>query len=442
MNIVNLSSLQELIMDPQEKLDSNAYQELFSPCLKKATTLFAKSGQGSYLITTEDEKYLDLVQGIAVNQLGHCHPELVRAATEQISRLSHASFNLLHYPNVLELAAELKKLTPGNLNKFFFTNSGAEAVEGALKLARYVSGKTSFIAFRGAFHGRTMGAASVTASNAGARSHYAPFMPQVYFAPYPYCFRCPFHAHADTCDLNCLQYLKKDLETVIPADDVAGVIIEPVQGEGGYIVPPVRYVQALSQLCKEHDFYLIFDEIQSGIGRTGKMFAAEHYGVIPDIMTLGKAVGGGLPMSVVVSTSDIMDQWAAGTHGTTFGGHPVAAATGLAQLKIVSKKSFLNEVMIKGENFRNKLQELQKQFEVIGDVRGLGLMNAIEIVKADKVPDPDLTKKITEFFFKENILLFTCGTKGNMIRFMPALNIEEKLLDQTVSVLKRALSQG
>lgn len=429
-------------MNGQEKLNSTAYQELFSPCLKKATNLIVHRGQGSYLITTEGEKYLDLVQGIAVNQLGHCHPELVQAATEQMSRLSHASFNLLHYPNVLELASELKKFTPGKLNKFFFTNSGAEAVEGALKLARYVSGKTSFISFRGAFHGRTMGAASVTASNAAARSRYAPFMPQVYFAPYPYCFRCPFLTHPDTCDLNCLQYLKKDLETVIPTEDVAGVIFEPVQGEGGYIVPPAKYVQALSQLCKEHDFYLIFDEIQTGIGRTGKMFATEHYDIIPDIMTMGKAVGGGYPMSVVASTSEIMDQWSAGSHGTTFGGHPVAAASGLAQLGIVTKTSFLNEVTIKGKNFRSKLQDLQDTFQAIGDVRGLGLMNAVEIVKEDKQPDPDLTKKIIEFFFKENILLFTCGTKGNIIRFMPALNIEEELLDHAVSVLKRALLQG
>ncbi len=428
-------------MTEEKNAENSLYAEMFSPCLKKATQLSAHSGQGSYLMTMEGERYLDLVQGIAVNQLGHCHPEIVAAATEQISRLSHASFNLLHYPSVLELAARLKNMTPGSLDMFFFTNSGAEAVEGALKLARYVSGRTSFIAFRGAFHGRTMGAASVTSSNAGARSRYAPFLPQVYFVPYPYCYRCPFQAQPETCDMNCLQSLKTDFETIIPVQDVAGVIFEPVQGEGGYIVPPARYVRALNDLCREHGLFLIFDEIQTGIGRTGKMFAAEHFGMVPDIMTMGKAVGGGFPMSVVTSRKEIMEQWQAGSHGTTFGGHPVAAAAGLAQLKIVSDEAFLREVGAKGERFRKSLLEIQEKFPSIGDVRGLGLMNAVELVHPDGSPNSDLTRKIAGFFLEQKILLFTCGTWGNVLRFMPALNIESDLLDRAVAVLEQALAQ-
>lgn len=429
-------------MNQRGKENNIAYEELFSPCLKKATHLVAHKGQGSYLSTSDGEQYLDLVQGIAVNQLGHCHPEIVAAATEQISKLSHASFNLLDYPSVLELASELRTRTPGALDMFFFTNSGAEAVESSLKLARYVSGRTSFIAFRGAFHGRTMGAASVTASNASARSRYAPFMPEVYFAPYPYCYRCPFNTHPDACDLPCLQYLKQDLETLIPADDVAGVVFEPVQGEGGYIVPPAKYVKALAELCKEHGFFLICDEIQTGIGRTGKMFASEHFGIVPDIMAMGKAIGGGLPMSVVASTKEVMKQWQAGSHGTTFGGHPVAAAAGLAQLKIVADKAFLNEVIAKGEHFRNRLMEIKTKFQTIGDVRGLGLMNAVELVDSDGNPDPDLTSKVTRFFLEKKILLFTCGTKGNILRFMPALNAEKDILDRAASVLEQALTQA
>lgn len=418
-----------------------AYPEHFTPCLKKFTNLVIERAEGPYLYTIDGEKYLDFVQGIAVNPLGHNHPAVLAAAMEQLQRMSHVSFNLVSYPSALNLAAELRQLTPGRIDTFFFGNTGAEIVDGALKLARYVTGKTSFIAFRGSFHGRSMGAASVTGGNIAFRKSYAPFMPQVYFAPYPYCLRCSFGQKVETCHLECLEYLKQDMSYIIPADDVAAIIFEPVQGEGGYICPPPKYVEALGHLAKEKNILVIFDEIQSGIGRTGKFLAAEHFHIEPDIICLGKAVGGGFPLAIIGSRKEIMENWSTGSHGTTFGGHPVACAAALPMLKIVSQPAFLNNVVEQGEYFRARLRELQARFPVIGDVRGLGLMNAIEIVKDGNQPDPDLAKHLIHNMQDRKILLLNCGVHGHAIRFIPPLNIERALLDEVIEALAQALAQ-
>ncbi|MGD8561921.1 MAG: aminotransferase class III-fold pyridoxal phosphate-dependent enzyme [Desulfarculaceae bacterium] len=415
------------------------YQEHFSPVLAKATDLVIERGEGPYLYTVEGERYLDLVQGIAVNALGHCHPALVEAAASQFKRIAQPSLNLVSVPSILELGSELSRHTPGDLDMFFFANSGAEAVEGALKLARYVTRRCSVIAFRGSFHGRTMGAISVTASKSGFRQHYAPFVPQVYFAPYPYCFRCSFNQKPDSCGLECLAYLKQDLDYYIPANDVSAVLFEPVQGEGGYITPPQRYVDELQALCQKHNWLFIADEVQTGMGRTGKLFACEHFGIKPDILCLGKAIGGGLPLSVVASRKEIMGQWPAGAHGSTFGGHPVAAAAALALLKIVSQPEFLADVQAKGLKFRQGLKELQAKNAAIGDVRGIGLMNAVELVTPDGAPDPDLVKQVVAKLREKKILVLNCGVYAQALRFIPPLNIEDDLLMSVVGALAEAL---
>jgi 4-aminobutyrate aminotransferase len=389
--------------------------------------------------TTAPKKVTDLVQGVAANALGHCHPALTAAATKQLLQLGHASFNLVSYPSALLLAAELRKCT-GRLDKFFFTNTGAEVVESGLKLSRYLTGKTSVIAFRGSFHGRTMGAASVTGSSAKFRKHYAPFVPQVYFAPYPYCFRCDFHQQPETCRLDCLEYLLADFEHIIPAEDVSAVLFEPVMGEGGYVVPPPKYVQALGALCRDKEILLIFDEVQTGMGRTGRMFAFQHFGVEPDMLLLGKAVGGGYPLAVLAANRQLMDQWPAGSHGSTFGGHPVACAAGLAQFEIIAAPGFLDSVSAKGHRFREKLTTLQKKYPEIGDVRGRGLMNAIELVQSDGRPDPEKTASIVARLFSQHILVYTCGVRGNVIRFMPPLNVAETVLDQLIDALDQSFS--
>lgn len=417
----------------------SAYTEYFTTAPKKITNLVMERGQGIHLYTIDGEKYLDFVQGVAANALGHCHPALTAAAAKQLHQLGHASFNLVSYPSALALAAELRKWT-GRLDKFFFTNTGAEVVESGLKLARYITGKSSIIAFRGSFHGRTLGAASVTGSSAKFRKHYAPFVPQVYFAPYPYCFRCYFHQKPETCALDCLAYLLDDFEHFIPSEDISVILLEPVMGEGGYVVPPKKYMEALTMLCRDKGFLLMFDEVQTGMGRTGRMFAFQHFGIEPDILLLGKAVGGGYPLAVLAANREIMDQWPPGSHGSTFGGHPVACAAGLAQLEIVGASGFLDSVVAMGVLFREQLIRLQQRFPEIGDVRGLGLMNAIELVKPDGRHDPEKTAAIVAHLFSKNILVYTCGVRGNIIRFMPPLNVEEPVLDRLIDALDQAFA--
>jgi 4-aminobutyrate aminotransferase len=417
------------------------YSEYFTPSLAKATHRLIERGEGPYLITTSGEKYIDFVQGIAVNALGHAHPALVEAACNQVKKLVHGSFNLINYPSALQLAMKLREVTPPRLDMFFFTNTGAESVETGLKLARYTTRKHGIIAFRGGFHGRTMGAASVTSSNVNFRKYYSPFLPQVYFAPYPYCFRCSFGQKVETCNLQCLDYLKEDFHYSIPPEDVSAVLFEPVMGEGGYVVPPAKYVKALRKMCDELGFLLIFDEVQTGLGRTGKLFASEVYNVIPDILCMGKAVGGGFPLGIVASTKERMSRWETGTHGTTFGGNPVACATALVQLEIITQDGFLQAVSRKGERFRSGLLELKKRFSEIGDVRGTGLMNAIELVKDEKTPNSERADNIRKFLFEKKILVLTCGAYKNVIRFVPPLNIDNALLDHVLSILEEALHQ-
>lgn len=421
--------------------DNKTYCSHFSPCLAKATDLIIERGQGPFLYTSDGEEYLDLVQGIAVNALGHSDEAVLAAAQEQMNKLVHASFNLVNYPVTLDLAAKLAEVTPGALDMFFLTNSGAEAVEGCLKLARYVTGRTGFLAFKGGFHGRTMGAASITTSSVKFREHYAPFVPQVYFTEYPYCFRCPYNREVDSCSLECLEALKSDIKTVIPAEEIACAVFEPIQGEGGYIVPPRKYVRALRQFCDEHGILLVFDEVQTGMGRTGHLFAAQHFGVVPDIISIGKAVGGGFPLGIVAATEKLMSQWTAGAHGTTFGGHPVACAASLEVVRRVSAPEFLARVRQTGEYFRTGLEKLKEKHAGIGDIRGVGLMNAVELVTGGKKPDPDRVTRIIGRFKERKILILACGPDKNVLRFIPPLNIETALLDRTLTALDEALQE-
>ena len=418
------------------------YPEYFSPSLTKATQLHIEKGNGPYLYSTSGEQYLDLVQGIAVNALGHCHPVVVNAACEQIRKLIHCSFNVFNYDSALALAVELRKLTPKSLEMFFFTNTGAESIEGSLKLSRYLSGKSGIIAFRGGFHGRTMGASSVTSSNVKFRKHYAPFIPQVYFAPYPYCYRCKFGQRVESCNLECMEYLKEDFNYLIPSEDISAVLFEPVMGEGGYVVPPEKYVTALRSLCDSLGILLIFDEVQTGLGRTGKMFAFEHFNVEPDILSMGKAIGGGFPLAVIASSKERMMKWESGAHGTTFGGHPVACAAAIAQLRIIAEEGFLKTVIDKGAQFRSQLLELKTRYEQIGDVRGLGLMNAVEFVKENKKPDPERAAYIQKYFLEKKVLVLTCGTFKNVMRFIPPLNIDSTLLNLVIDIFDEALKSN
>ncbi len=418
------------------------FKDYLSPALAKSTDLVVVKGEGCYLTDVKGDRYLDFVQGIAVNALGHSHPAIVEAICSQAKQLVNASFNMVNYESTLTLAKRISAITPGDLNSIFFSNGGAEATDGAIKLAKAYTKRPAIISFIGSFHGRTVGATSITASNSKYRKFYEPLMGGVYFTPYPNRDLCPKgfdeNARADYC-LNEIENLFK---YVIAPETVAAIYMEPIQGEGGYIVPTKKFVEGVRALCDKHGILLVFDEIQSGYGRTGKMFASEHFGVVPDIMTVGKAIAGGLPMSGVVSTKKIMDEWHPGMHGGTFGGHPIAAAAANAVLDQFADGSLLKHVNEMGDYLRARLAEVQKKFPIVYDVRGKGLMVAVEYSRADGTPAPEVWSAVREGCFKRKMLTLNCGVNGNGMRFATPLNVKKEEIDQGIDILTQALAEA
>lgn len=417
------------------------YRPYLSPALAKATDLIMESGQGCYLTDVNGVRYLDFVQGIAVNALGHCHPKVVAAIKQQAEQLLTASFNVVNYPSTLKLAKRLSEVTPGELNSVFFSNGGAEAIDGALKLARAYTKRPAIIAFEGSFHGRTFGALSVTGSKAKYRKTYEPLVGSVYFTPYPSKDLCPNgFDEAQRTDF-CLDELDHLFEYLVSPDQVAAIIMEPIQGEGGYVVPSKAFVQGIRQRCDRYGILLIMDEIQSGYGRTGKMFAGEHFDVVPDIMTVGKAIAGGLPMSAVIASPEVMAEWHPGMHGTTFGGNPICAAAALAVLDVFKKEQLLDHVNEIGSYLNGQLQELQKKYACISDARGLGLMQAIEFSHPDGSPAGDLLAKVQKGCLEKKLLTLGCGVHENGMRFATPLNVKKQEIDQGIAIIDQVLSQ-
>jgi 4-aminobutyrate aminotransferase len=409
--------------------------------LYRYTPLVIEHAQGSYLYTVEGRRYLDFASGIAVTNLGHGHPEVLRAAHEQLDRLVHTSVVAHHQP-AIELAERIAAIAPGNLDKIFFANSGAEAVEGAIKLARYVTGKPALIAFQGAFHGRTYGALSLTASKSYYRERYEPFLPGVYHVPYPYAYRNPTGPGDEATLKYVFDFIAQMLDTRVPAKNIAAFIVEPVLGEGGYVVPPADFMPRLRELCDRHDILLIADEVQSGYGRTGKMFASEHTGVVPDIMTLAKSIASGLPLSAVVAKSSLMDRWEPAAHGSTFGGNPVACAAGIATLAVFEREKILDNSREKGAVLMRRLRELQAQVPAIGEVRGLGLMVGVELVDKNGKPDKHLQKHIRQICLDSGLVILSCGTDDNVLRLVPPLNISEQELDEGWEIISAAFHEA
>jgi 4-aminobutyrate aminotransferase len=387
--------------------------------------------------------YLDFVQGIAVNAFGHSYPKIVNAMKSQLDKLTNASFNLVNYPTTLEFAKRLTETTPGDLNCVFFSNSGGEACDAALKLAKACTERPCIIAFRGSFHGRTLGATSVTGSASKYRKHYEPLIGGVYFVPYPSPYRWGFaeqQVDPETCAAEALREIEKTFDYLVAPEDVAAVIIEPVMGEGGYIVPPTAFMKGLRDICTKYGIMLIFDEVQSGYGRTGKMWASEHFDVVPDIMTSGKAIAGGFPMSAIISTREIMSKWIPGMHGSTFGGHPVAAAGALAVLDAMKEENILDNVNKMGKYLRERLAEMQRKFPVMGDIRGLGLMTAVEFINTeDRSPSNEGFSKLRQYAFENKLLLLGCGVYGNGLRFATPLNITKEDMDKGLAIVEKGL---
>ena len=417
------------------------YEQYLSPVFYKQTNLVARSANGCYLTDVNGDRYLDFVQGIAVNVMGHNYPPIVKAIQEQAGRLVNASFNLVNYESTLTLAKNLASVTPEGLTSIFFTNGGAEATDSALKLAMSCTGRSAVIAFMGSFHGRTVGATAITGSNSKYRRHYNPLMGNVYFAPYPSRDLCPAGMNAGERADYCLWELQKLLDYIVDPEDVACIYMEPVLGEGGYVVPDEKFVRGIRKICDDHGILLIFDEIQCGYGRTGKMWASQHFGVVPDIMTVGKAIGGGLPMSAVISTPKLMDQWPIGTHGTTFGGNPVAAAAGCVVLEQFRDGSLLNHVNEMGGYLKEQLKLIMKKYPCISDVRGIGLMVAIEFSHEDGSPAPDIWKTVKANMLKRHMLTLNCGVHGNGMRFATPLNVRKEEIDEGLAILSASIEE-
>ena len=415
-------------------------REHLSQVLYRYTPLVIEHAKGSYLYSVDGRRYLDFASGIAVTNLGHGHPDVLRAAHEQLDRLVHTSVVAHHQP-AIELAERIAALAPGKLEKVFFANSGAEAVEGAIKLARYVTGRPALIGFQGAFHGRTYGALSLTASKSYYRERYEPFLPGVYHVPYPYAYRNPT-GPGDQATLDYVfEVIDEMLDTRVPPRNIAAFIVEPVLGEGGYVVPPADFMPRLRKLCDQHGILLIADEVQSGYGRTGKMFASEHTGVAPDIMTLAKSIASGLPLSAVVATSELMDQWEPAAHGSTFGGNPVSCAAGIATLDVFEREGILANAAEKGAELMRRLRDLQARMPVIGDVRGLGLMVGVELVHKDGTANKELQKKIRQVCLDSGMVILSCGPHDNVLRLVPPLNLSQAELDEGWEILNGAFQE-
>ncbi len=415
--------------------------KVMPPVVKRATTMGVTKGEGCYLWSEDGRKILDFASGVAVCNLGHNHPKVVEAAEKQMKELIHGGHNVVYYESYVRLAERLVELTGGD-TMVYFSNSGAEANEGAIKLAKYVTKRPGIIAFRGSFHGRTLATTSLTSSSSAYRKNYEGLLPSVYFAEYPYLYRTPYEMKDGKCPKEYFEQFENIFHTLIDPSMVAAIMMEPVQGEGGYIVPDKEFVQYVREICDKYGILLIFDEVQSGMGRTGKLFAYEHFGVKPDILTSAKGIANGFPLSAVIGKKEIMEQWPAGAHGGTFGGNPVACAAANAVLDELTDGGMLDNAAEMGDYFKEKLFALQKKYpSVIGDVRGLGLMLAMEMVHPDKTPDADITTAIRTKALEKGLLLLGCGTNHNIVRFIAPTIVTEKEIDIAINIIDECLKE-
>ncbi len=417
-------------------------KDLLAPSLAEDWPLLAaERAEGVYLYTADNRRYLDFTSGIAVTNLGHNHPRVLSAAMEQLQRFSHSAVGITLHEPLLRLCEVLQDTMPRGMEMFFFGNSGAEAVEGALKLARYVTGRPGIIAFEGGFHGRTYGAASVTSVKAKYRRNYEPFIPGVYFAEYAYPYRCPMGDDPQTVIDWSLESIQRIFDRLILPEKVAAILVEPVQGEGGYVVPPAGFLTSLREICDRYGILLILDEIQTGFGRTGEMFAAQVFDVRPDIISIAKGIANGMPLSATVSSRELMQKWLAGSHGTTFGGNPVACAAALAVQAVIKEENLLENCKKMGQKMLNRFISYKKVYPFIGDVRGLGLMLALEFVKPDsgKTPDSKICSAFLDGCLKRGLIGYMAGLHGQVARFMPPINITGEQVDEALAIIEETL---
>jgi 4-aminobutyrate aminotransferase len=399
-------------------------------------------GEGHRLYDTAGKAYLDFANGIAVTVLGHRHPAVTAAIHAQVDRLIGPTGAMGFAQPVSHLAREIAAAMPEPLDSVLFLNSGSEAIEAALKLARRVTGRPGIVAFKGGFHGRTLGAASVTSSSLNYRAGYEPLLPGVYLTAFPAAYR-DYGGDDAAATAGALAALHDLFATTIPPSSVAAVIIEPVQGEGGYIPAPPAFLRALRDLCDGHGILLIADEVQSGYGRTGRMWAFEHAGIVPDVVALAKAIANGLPLSALVTRRELGERWGRGAHGTTYGGNPVACAAGLAVLETIRTEGLVENAAVRGAELTAGLRRLAAEDDRIGDVRGPGLMIGMELVRdrQARTPDGDLAEALLAGCADDGLLVLSCGPAHNTIRFIPPLDVSAAEIAEALDIVGRVLQR-
>jgi 4-aminobutyrate aminotransferase len=424
---------------PEAKKILELDRHYVSPSYTRSYPLVARRGQGVFVEDVDGNIFLDFAAGIAVVATGHCHPRVVAAVQEQAARLIHMSGSDFYYENQVLLAKKLSDIAPGGGDhRVFFSNSGTEAVEAAIKLARFHTGRAKFIAFNGAFHGRTLGALSLTASKPVQRRGFGPLLADVIHTAYPNPYRCPQNLTPQQHAVECARVIENHLfKTVAPRGEVAAIVVEPVQGEGGYIVPPHEFLRELRRIADESGALLIFDEVQAGMGRTGKMWASEHSGVVPDIIASAKGIASGMPLGATIARADLMN-WPPGAHGSTFGGNPVSIAAALTTIAML-EESLIGNAAAVGRHILERMRPWPETYRAVGDVRGLGLMIGVEIIadRVRKTPAPQQRDRIVEACFRKGVLLLGCGE--STIRFSPPLIVSREQADFALDVFERVL---
>jgi 4-aminobutyrate aminotransferase / (S)-3-amino-2-methylpropionate transaminase / 5-aminovalerate transaminase len=410
--------------------------------LSHATPVYVARAEGAILEDVDGNRFIDFAGGIGCLNIGHRSPGVVKAIHEQADRFLHTCIQVTPYESYVRLAERLNALTPGKFpKKTLFVNSGAEAVENAVKIARAYTKRPGIIAFEDAFHGRTMMTLSLTSKTHPYKAGFQPFPGEVYRIPYAYCYRCSYSLKYPSCELYCARHLEDTFKRVVAQEGVAAVIAEPVLGEGGFVVPPLEYFQTLLEVCRKHNVLFIADEVQSGFGRTGALFASERYGIEPDIIVTAKSLGGGLPLAAVTGRAEIMDAPGPGGLGGTFAGNPVSCEAALAVLDLFEKQDLNGRANELGERFQKHARKWQKRWGKIGEVRGLGAMQALELVRSPETREPaaEETKKVTQYCYEHGVISISAGSYGNVIRLLMPLVITDEQMDEAMDVLECAL---
>ncbi len=412
-------------------------ESLISSSYVRYYPLAIEFGDGCILRDVDGNEYIDFNSGLVCLNVGHRHPKVVSAIKAQCDRYLHYSNTDFYYREVVDLAEKLSEITPGRFEKkVCFGNSGAEAVEAAIKLSKWHTRRHQFIAFIGGFHGRTLGALALTGSKPVQKRHFFPMLPGVTHVPYPYCYRCPFRLSYPECDYWCVDFIDElVLRRYVPPENVASIVFEPIQGEGGYVIPPPDYFQRLKRIADRHGLLLVDDEVQAGVGRTGRWFAIEHWKIEPDVVCLAKAIASGLPLGAIIARAKLMD-WEEGSHASTFAGNPVACASALAVIDVIKGENLLENAERQGNYIMRWLQNLKDESQIVGDVRGKGLMIGVEIVKEKETKSPgvDEAREIMLRCWKRGVAIILCG--ASTLRIAPPLTITKELIDVSLEIIE------